>query len=196
MKLRTTHYLIPIVFSFAAMFCIKGYTSRTLAASSNPLKVTLRAQELDRWCWAANGQMIMEYLGQTVGQCDQANKRFGRGDCCPTRDASEPDGCNRSGWPEFNKYGFTYSETHNSALNWDQLRTEIDQGRPFAFSWQGDGGPGHMMVAIGYQAIPSGQYVIINDPWPPKVGDQRAISFELYANGRFGHYNDFYKIHR
>src|SRR5215208_2563397 len=41
--------------------------------------VTLRPQETSMWCWAASGEMAMDFLGTDVSQCDQANKRFGRG---------------------------------------------------------------------------------------------------------------------
>ena len=47
----------------------------------------------------------MEFLGASITQCDEANKRFGRTDCCnnPT-----PVGCINGGWPEYDKYGFTF----------------------------------------------------------------------------------------
>ena len=47
----------------------------------------------------------MEFLGASITQCDEANKLFGRTDCCnnPT-----PVGCINGGWPEYDKYGFTF----------------------------------------------------------------------------------------
>ena len=39
--------------------------------------VTLRPQETNMWCWAASGQMVMDFLGNNVSQCVQANNRFG-----------------------------------------------------------------------------------------------------------------------
>jgi Papain-like cysteine protease AvrRpt2 len=44
--------------------------------------VPLRGQETPVWCWAASGEMVMDFLGTDVSQCDEANKRFGRNDCC------------------------------------------------------------------------------------------------------------------
>src|SRR5262245_39166916 len=38
------------------------------------LPVPLRAQETELWCWAATGQMTMEYLGTGVSQSDQVNR--------------------------------------------------------------------------------------------------------------------------
>ncbi len=101
------------------------------------LAVTLRPQETYMWCWAASAQMGMEFLGHNVNQCVQANNRFGRRDCCnnPT-----PNACIQGGWPEFLKYNFVSQHTANTALSWDQLRSELADispcgRRPVAFSW-------------------------------------------------------------
>src|SRR5262245_40017709 len=70
--------------------------------------VTLRPQETGMWCWAASGEMVMDFLGTNVSQCDEANKRFGRTDCCHN---PVPNACINGGWPEFDKYGFTFNTT-------------------------------------------------------------------------------------
>jgi len=46
--------------------------------------VTLDAQQTGMWCWAASGKMTMDFLhpASNVQECDEANKRFGRTDCC------------------------------------------------------------------------------------------------------------------
>lgn len=51
-------------------------------APTESLNVTLHPQETGMWCWAASGQMVMDYLGHDVAQCVQANNRFSRTDCC------------------------------------------------------------------------------------------------------------------
>jgi len=155
--------------------------------------VTLRPQETSMWCWAASGQMVMEFLGHNVSQCDQANARFGRTDCCnnPT-----PAGCIVGGWPEFDKYGFTFRTTSDAPLTWDQARQQIYCGKkPFAFSWHWDGGGGHMMVMIGYVTVDGVNRVTINDPWSPNVGDQYIETYDAYVSGSgYTHWNDYYDI--
>src|SRR5215213_4583187 len=76
--------------------------------NSHALDVGLVGQQTSMWCWAASGEMCMDFLGTDVTQCDQAMKRFGHDDCCnqPT-----PAGCVMGGWPEFEKYDFTVSKT-------------------------------------------------------------------------------------
>ena len=91
-------------------------------AAQSHLAVTLRPQQTNMWCWAARAQMVMEFLGVSVQQCAEANNEFGRSDCCgsPT-----PGACVNGGWPEFDKYGFTFKRTSDTALTWDQLRNEV-----------------------------------------------------------------------
>lgn len=119
------------------------------------LQVTTRWQETSQWCWAASGQMIMEFIGtnsappQEAPQCYQANQEFGRTDCCscPT-----PAACVNPGWPQFNTWGFNSTQTNwGTAMTWAQIKNEINGGKPFMLSWAWHGGGGHAMVGIGYR---------------------------------------------
>ena len=172
------------------------------------LTVTLRPQETSMWCWAASGQMVMEYHGTSVSQCTQANNRFGRTDCpcgqcgpTPVPQVSCAQGsCVCGGWPEFAKYGFDFTRTTNQALSWSQLRDEISRNsgcgnRPFAFTWAWTGNGGHMMVAHGYQTVDGTDFVSILDPWSPCNGDARIITYAHYVSGpNYSHWDDFYQV--
>lgn len=160
-------------------------------ANAGSLAVKLLPQQQSNWCWAASGDMIMDYLGATrVTQCDEANKRFGRTDCC-TNPSS--DACNVGGWPEFDKYGFSFSTT--GTLSWSSLVNEINNNRPVAFSWGWTGGGGHMMVARGYLTSGGVNYVDVNNPWAPNVGDQYYTTYSNYVSGSdHVHWTDYYNI--
>lgn len=155
------------------------------------------------WCWAASGEMVMDYLGTNVTQCDQANKRFGRTDCpcdqCGDDPVANPP-CVYGGWPEFDKYGFTFQRTSDTALSWTDLTKELSSNKycgktPVAFSWHWDGGGGHMMVAYGFVSVGGTNYVAIHDPWAPCVGDTRIITYTNWVDGAgYYHWDDFYKI--
>lgn len=146
------------------------------------------------WCWAASGEMVMDFLGVNVTQCDQANRRFGMTDCCST---PVPDGCVQGGWPEFDKYGFTFAKTSYSALSWNQIVEEIGQQRPFAFTWAWDGGGGHMMVIYGYAELDGVRYVMVHDPWPPNQGATRTIPYDDYVAGPgYSHWDDYFAVRR
>lgn len=155
--------------------------------------VTLRAQETSMWCWAASGEMCMDFLGTNVQQCDEANKRFGRSDCC---NSPVPNACVNGGWPEFDKYNFTFARTSDTPLTWNELKKQIYcSKRPVAFSWHWTGGGGHMMVAYGYAEIGGVQWVAIHDPWAPNVGNSRYIQYSEYVSASdHTHWDDFYNI--
>ncbi len=158
------------------------------------LDVTLRPQQTSMWCWAASGQMCMEYLGVNQSQCTQANNEFSRNDCCNT---PKPNDCVNGGWPEFDKYGFSFTRTSNTALTWDQIKSEIYcNKRPFAFSWHWPGGGGHMMTAIGYVELNGDRQVLVNNPWAPNVGNTSFMSYDWYVAGAgdHTHWDDFYQI--
>jgi Papain-like cysteine protease AvrRpt2 len=152
------------------------------------------------WCWAASGQMVMEFLGKNVAQCTEANNRFSRWDCCqnPT-----PGACVMGGWPEFQKYGFTYKTTSDAALSWPDVRAQLAsrnngcRGTPFAFSWHWQGGGGHMMVATGYTTNAAGEnFVFVNNPWPPEVGNTQTLTYDTFVElpGDHTHWDDYYDI--
>lgn len=180
--------------------CASTAPATCTPAAQTHLPVTLRPQQTSMWCWAASAQMVMDFLGVSVQQCTEANNEFGRADCC---NSPTPSGCVNGGWPEFDKYGFTFKRTSNAALSWDQLRMEVADSsgcgrRPFAFSWHWPGGGGHMMVVIGYQTVGGVNYVEINDPWAPNVGDHRFITYDFYvaSPGDHTHWDDFYQVTR
>lgn len=157
------------------------------------LTVPLRPQETPVWCWAASGEMVMDFLGTNVSQCDEANKRFGRSDCC---NSPRPNACVNTGWPEFGKYNFDFKTTSNAPLSWDQVKSQIwCKRKPVAFSWHWNGGGGHMMVLYGYVTVAGTNYVTIHDPLPVNVGDSRVITYSAYVSGAgYTHWNDYYDI--
>jgi hypothetical protein len=138
----------------------------------------------------------MEYMGASIQQCDQANERFVRPDCCKV-----PGACDNGGWPEFFRYGFTFARTFNAALSWDEIKNQIYcKEKPFAFTYKYpptvcDGQDcGHMMVAFGYETDAAGNWLWIYDPQISGPSINR-IPYEIYADPRpFTHWDDFYNI--
>jgi hypothetical protein len=128
---------------------------------------TLFWQETDQWCWAASGQMMMNYVGpRNVPQCYEANQRFGRTDCC---NCPTPNGCAQPGWPDFDAWGYNFKETP-TALSWSQLTAEVNAKRPIWFAWGWTGGGGHALVARGYEQVNilffQEKLVLVDNPWP------------------------------
>ncbi len=145
------------------------------------------------WCWAASGKMCMGFLGKSVEQCDEANKEFGRTDCCGH---PVPGDCINGGWPEFAKYQFSAVHTSDQALSWEQLREQIGcKGKPVAFTWHWIGGGGHMMVAKGYYTSKGNNYVRRDNPLPRGIGTEDVIPYDEYVAGDdHTHWDDYYEI--
>jgi len=132
-------------------------------SDSSRLAMNTYFQEKSNWCWAACGQMVMEFVGGTViSQCDAANSRLGETTCCG---ASPSPNCNSVGFIEFAKHGFS-ADSISAALPWDSIRKQIDcvkspicsvrKNRFRNFS--------HMVVASGYTTAAGERQVLIRNP--------------------------------
>ncbi len=150
------------------------------------------------------------------GQCVEANYNTGRTDCC-TSSASASDAtlCNKGGWWLLSYYGFNVTDvwqlscssdtsctsTGNAALTFDQLTEEFEANRPVAFAWHWTSGGGHALTAIG--ARTSGntngtiqQWVTVNNPDAPNVGDQSDVLYTTWVSAKsdHAHWRDTYNI--
>jgi hypothetical protein len=145
--------------------------------------------------------MVMTYLNPAhtaPSQCTEASDYFGSGlNCCST---PTPKDCVNGGWPQFDRYGFTFQKTEllspSSALSWEDLKKQIDNNKPIAFAWHRKSGGGHMMVVVGYQVVDNVNYVVINDPWPPGEGAQYRIPYQSFVapDAAMEHWVDYYDI--
>lgn len=196
------HSAIRYVVAVIAGSIVWGCTCHPTPQSS--LNVHLSPQETSMWCWASSGQMIMDYFGHGISQCQQANVKFGTTACPCQQCGTNPDPnpvCVQGGWPQLEQFGFTYSRTYDQALSWDDVQEQLSEGhycdkKPFAFSWHWPGGSGHMMVAIGYKTVAGVNLVEVLDPFETCEGDARFIPYEEYVEkpGRYWHWDDFYDI--
>jgi hypothetical protein len=161
--------------------------------------VPLFAQETDQWCWAATGQMIMDYhfgyYHDSVTQCIQASNAFYPGYswnvCCDSTYKNNTSYCRKPYYPEFSKYGFTSSWV-DSALSWNDLVDQINRNYPFTMWWSWNSGGAHYLVGKGYDS--SGN-VYYHDPWggANKVNTYNTV---LNAEGQ-GHWGGTHKnVHR
>lgn len=160
---------------------------------------TLRPQQTNNWCWAATTQMLAQHVGISTNQCDLANQRFGRNDCCNNRgdaDCPKTDSCNRPGWLMLTEVGMTFSETA-TARSWQDMRKQIYcSKKPMGYAYGTPGVVGHVLVIKGYITVGTTNYLILNDPWSPCNGEERLITYEQYADpaGTSTHWNTWYNI--
>lgn len=161
---------------------------------------TLRDQETNNWCWAATTQMLADHFGITVKQCDLANHRFGKTNCCnPQNDGSscpKTNDCNSPGWLELDFAGLTFSET-TTALSWTNLKKQIYcKKKPMGYAYGTPNVVGHVLVVKGYITVGGTDYVILNDPWSPCVGEERLITYAEYVDpaGSKTHWRTWYDL--
>ena len=149
--------------------------------------VVVRPQQTNNWCWAATTQMITESLGHGRQQCDLANQRFTRTDCCndePTDPTCrKTNNCNSPGWTMFAESNFDATDS-NTPLSWDNIKSQIYCAKkPMSYAYgPKSGGVGHVVVINGYFEVNGVRYVSIVDPWAPCTGAMRVITYEEYSN--------------
>jgi len=187
---KTSYLILTLVLAASLAFV----TAQEDIGPKVTLDVPQKKQETKMWCWAACVQMIMEYMGEPVTQCEQANARMSRSDCCGE---PAPAVCVRGGWPQLFRYGVS-NDSVEAALSWEDLKAQLDSNQPVLFSWRWKLGGGHMMLAVGY-AEP--HWVFVNNPWPPHgdaelpEGDFQIMTYQEYVSGdNHDHWRDYYNI--
>jgi hypothetical protein len=135
------------------------------------LPVELRAQETELWCWAATGQMTMEFLGKSVSQSEQANLAFRRNDC---GQRPVPRLCIRGGDILLQPYGFSYDVTKRPLPEEGIVYQIYKLRKPIPFAWWFPGGGGHSGLVVGYARQADGTFLVeCLDPYPPPGKDPR-----------------------
>jgi hypothetical protein len=138
------------------------------------LPVTLHAQETELWCWAATGQMTMEFLGKPISQAEQVNFVSGRHDC---GEEPHPRPCVRGGSVVLSPFGFSFDASSGPLSEAELVRQIYTHRKPIPFAWQFPGGGGHASLVVGYARQKDGTLLVeCLDPWPPPGKDRRAWS--------------------
>ena len=142
------------------------------------LHFRIQMQEQSEWCWAAVAASVERYFNpaSTMQQCDVANKvlpkefpneRLPQSDCgCCCQCCCDPDACNRPAELEIAlRQVYKWRNTLKRPLTFDEIRREIDRGRPVGVGITWDSGGGHFVVVRGYRLLRSGErQVYVADP--------------------------------
>ena len=141
----------------------------------------------------------MEFLGGgRIRQCEQVNVAFNHTICCVEDGVLDHGVCDQQWFPEFEKWGFDFDFRSHQPLDWVELTTEINEGRPFMFSWRVSATVdiNHMMLVIGYDDSRGENMVIFLDPLYATEADAVMASFSDY-NGTsrdHPHRDDYFRI--
>jgi hypothetical protein len=138
-------------------------------------------QHTDTWCWAASTEMVSDFFGHRVNQCDSSQNVHGRptsctGGCPAYCDCRGSCGATiaqiESNWTH---WSFSYRHVATS-LDWDTMKktlssTSACDKSPVQVIWWWTGGGGHVVTAYGYAETPTGNYVSYFNPWSPDCTD-------------------------
>ncbi len=132
--------------------------------TSKQLAFNMEMQTQSNWCWAATSTSVSHFywFWSTWSQCRVANSELGQSDCCHS---TVPSVCNV---PWYLDKALT--RTHNfvsitgQKASFQQVRDEIDAGRPVGARIGWNGGGGHFMVIYGYSRLLGMEYFDIDDP--------------------------------
>ena len=160
-----------------------------LSSVSANLKI---AQHTNTWCWAASTDMITDYYGHRIFQCDSskfvhnnpADCSTGCAGYCSCWSVTNQPGCNQGGcgatiaqiqnnWTHWN---FAYSYTASS-LSWEKLKETISTSpycdrSPIQTIWWWTNGGGHVVTAYAYAEAGGQKYVAYYNPWPPDCNNE------------------------
>ncbi|MBT2162825.1 hypothetical protein [Zobellia barbeyronii] len=183
---------------FGAILMMLYQSCCTPSATIGSVNNILRPQETNNWCWAGVTQMIAQNEGQIVSQCDLANHRFTKTNCCDFQNTGEScpktSDCNTPGWLELTFAGVSFKED-TSALTWSNLKKNIYcKKNVLGYAYGTPGVTGHVVVIKGYVTVGGTQYVVLNDPWSPCNGSERLITYDEYVNpaGARTHWRTWY----
>jgi len=122
-------------------------------------------QEKEEWCWAACAQMLLQFFGIEVQQCDVASQMFGE-PCC-----ANPDSPLCVGPAQVPLIANIYAQYgHNASLisgkvTFETLQDEINANRPVIVGFDWGSGTGHQVLVCGWDVDSLGQRLLVNDPW-------------------------------
>lgn len=130
---------------------------------SKQLAFLMEAQTQTNWCWAATATSVSHFYWSWSSwtQCKVAGAELGRTDCC---NSTVPSACNV---PWYLDKALTRTKNFVSItgqVSFQQVRDEIDAGRPVGARIGWNGGGGHFMVIYGYSRVLGTEYFDIDDP--------------------------------
>jgi hypothetical protein len=142
----------------------------------------IESQQKSEWCWAAVAVSIDKYFNpnSTRTQCQIAERVLNAQNCCN----AAADNCNQpatliEALQKINRW----SRTLDRPLRFDEIRQELDAGRPVCARIQWTGGGDHFVVIAGYEVLRSGAlHVFVEDP----VNPSSTVDYDEFKTAYYG----------
>lgn len=128
------------------------------------LNFNMQQQQQTQWCWAATSVSVALYYRFWSGwtQCEMVNEERGQTTCCQNGSSTACNQPNVLDSPL--DRADVLDHMVSGTVSYEDIRTEIDSGRPLAWRIGWSGGGGHFAVIEGYQRFGT-ERVAIDDPW-------------------------------
>ena len=157
------------------------------------LSLKVQRQERTEWCWAAVSVSVARFFrpNSTHTQCDIAGSVLNL-PCCNGTQTAPSDSCNtpHALHPVLGRYHLLADLPIVKPLAFDQVRTEIDAGRPVCvlIKWLDNQGHvtdrGHFIALNGYRVTPAQkQFVSVTDP----MYGASEIAFNQFISDKGGY---------
>lgn len=161
--------------------------------TTRALSFKVQRQEKSEWCWAAVSVSVDHFFrpDSRHTQCDIAGTVL-RLSCCDGAQPAAADSCNtpHALHTVLGRFHLLAADPIVEPLTFDQVRTEIDGGRPVCvlIKWLDNQGQvtdrGHFIAIGGYRVTPAKKvFVSITDPM---FGSSEAI-FDQFADSKGGY---------
>lgn len=121
-------------------------------------------QEKGNWCWAAVSASVDRYFdpANAWAQCAVASKVLGVKNCCYNKDAHDEGAALDDALNAVQRQ----REARSSAIDFQQLKSEIDSEMPVCVRIGWTKGGAHFVSLYGYRIWDSGAKTIeVGDPW-------------------------------
>jgi Papain-like cysteine protease AvrRpt2 len=156
--------------------------------NGNLLAFMMQQQQQTNWCWAATATSVAHYydVSSTWTQCQVANSQTGRNDCCG---GGASTSCNTA-QPLDTPLTIVGHLDHVivAAETYDNIRSQIDFGRPLCLRVAWSGGNAHFLAAKGYDAHSGGQIVNVDDPiYGPSDVTYTTLATNYKGSGTWTH---------
>jgi DNA-binding transcriptional ArsR family regulator len=144
------------------------------------LEFEMQHQAQTYWCWAATSVSVSRFYddGSLWTQCRMVNEERNRTTCCEDGGSKQCNVTNVLDSP-LRRAG-VLDEQREEAVGFEDIRREIDAGRPVAWRIEWPDQKGHFAVIEGYRDGER-RLVAIEDPWTGSVD----VSFEAIAGGEY-----------
>ena len=147
------------------------------AKASKLLRIDLQNQRHVAGSWAATGATIASFHGRRVDPEAFCAKAFDSAKCDVKKSQAAKLDRMQAG---FRRLGIASGRLVDGPISFDEIKAEVDAGRPVAVRVNWTVGGGHMLPIYGYDAAK--KWVYWGDPWPSADNYQWASFDYLVAN--------------